>query len=72
MEGAGPNNPRFGELVFGFDVVEEIQQTISPEGIPLEIVRITGIDIAQGQAATDLLELAAEINVADGPATTVP
>ena len=72
MEGAGPNHPRFGELVFGFDVVEEIQQTISPEGIPLEIVRITGIDIAQGQAATDLLELAAEINVADGPATTVP
>jgi len=72
MEGAGPNHPRFGELVFGFDVVDAIQQTVSPEGIPLEIVRITGIDIAQGQAATELLELAAEINTSATPTTVVP
>ena len=64
MEEAGPNHPRFGELVFGFDVVDAIQQTVSPEGIPLEIVRITGIDIAQGAAATELLALAEEINAA--------
>jgi cyclophilin family peptidyl-prolyl cis-trans isomerase len=72
MEGAGPNHPRFGEVVFGFDVVGAIQQTASPEGIPLEIVRITGIDIAQGQAATELLELAESINASTTPTTTGP
>jgi hypothetical protein len=59
-------------VVFGLDVVGAIQQTASPEGIPLEIVRITGIDIAQGQAATELLELAESINASTTPTTTGP
>ncbi len=71
MQGAGPNHPRFGDLVFGFDVVDAISTIPSDPttGLPLEIARITGIDIAEGDAATQILELAEQANAAT---TTVP
>ncbi len=76
MEQAGPNHPRFGEVVFGFEVIDAILGTVSPEGIPLEIVKITGVDVAQGDGATELLELAEAINSATTtnvtPTTTGP
>lgn len=76
MEQAGPNHPRFGEVVFGFDVINAILGTVSPQGIPLEIVKITGVDIAQGAEATELLALAEAIDSATTtivtPTTTGP
>jgi peptidylprolyl isomerase/peptidyl-prolyl cis-trans isomerase B (cyclophilin B) len=72
MEQAGPNHPRFGEVVFGFDVIDAILQTVSPEGIPLEIVRITSVDIAQGDEATELLALAEAINTATTTTSVTP